>query len=158
MGLSLRSSPSCSARSCQQVNLLSRHSPYAEVPSLALRRSLPFLAGGQHLGLRPLVRMATRVGVQTPPPQRPANCGEISLPQRVLVALVPLHELGDAVDVGEVANHVTVVEHLDGLDAYKLTELSNPACNYGETYMTAIKSLPYFPDSDESSFGRRLKT
>jgi hypothetical protein len=24
--------------------------------------------------------------------------------------------------------------------------------------MTAIKSLPYFPDSDESSFGRRLKT
>ena len=38
-----------------------------------------------------------------------------TLPQRVLVALVPLHELGDAVDVGEVANHVTVVELLDGL-------------------------------------------
>ena len=38
-----------------------------------------------------------------------------ALPQRVLVALVPLHELGDAVDVGEVANHVAVVEHLDGL-------------------------------------------
>ena len=47
---------------------------------------------------------------------------------------------------------------LGGLAAYKLSELSNPACNYGEAYMTAIKSLPYFPDSDESSFGRRLKT
>ena len=37
-----------------------------------------------------------------------------ALPQRVLVALVPLHELGDVVDVGEVADHVAVVEHLDG--------------------------------------------
>ena len=60
---------------------------------------LPFFAGARQ---RPRGHLVTSI-------QQP------TLSQRVLVALVPLHELGDAIDVGEVANHVTVVEHLDGL-------------------------------------------